>query len=228
MRNIKGIIFDIGDILYDARVWRKWLTRELNSRGYNITYFKLIQRWEGFLVDVYKGNTSYWEHFILFLKSLGVPNREIGEIMFLAKNKGTEVQKERHLFNGVMFTLANLQKNNIRLTALSDSESSGKKIKSSLKKFDVDRFFCHIISSKDIGKIKPEPAAFKYAVEAMNLRVNECAFVGHDFDELDGAKAFGLFSIAFNNETEVPADMYLSEFKELNNLFNTNFNESLL
>jgi len=49
----------------------------------------------------------------------------------------------------------------------------------------------------------------------MGLTPDECAFVGHDVDELDGAAAAGIMTIAYNYEPGVAADIHIDRFAEL-------------
>ena len=97
---IHGLIFDNGDILYDAAVWRRWLTKHLQGLGIAVNYDELVDRWEQKLVDVYRGNADYWERFHELLLDLGVAVTESVELIGLARNKGRQLQSRRRRMPG--------------------------------------------------------------------------------------------------------------------------------
>jgi FMN phosphatase YigB (HAD superfamily) len=47
------------------------------------------------------------------------------------------------------------------------------------------------------------------------LTAAQAVFVGHKASELDGARAVGLKTIAFNFEKSAQADFYIEEFSDL-------------
>jgi FMN phosphatase YigB (HAD superfamily) len=211
----RGLIFDIGDVLYDATPWRRWLVERLNRGGVEVSYPELVARWERLLVDVYCGRADYWERFKDLLTSFGVDGVETAGLALEARLMGTKVQLGRRPFDGVEETLAAVKKLGVRLAALSDSESCAAKVRESLESLGLARYFDAVVSSLDIRAPKPAPEAYWAASNALSLPLAHCAFVGHDVDELEGARAVGLFAIAFNYSVEASADEYLGDFREL-------------
>ena len=212
---IQALIFDIGDVLFDASVWRRWLAARLESLGVDVTYGRLVERWEGLLVDVYRGRADYWQRFRELLQGFGLADEKLPPIERDARQKAIEVQVNRTTFEGVPETLAALQAGGIRLVALSDTESGEPQIREILRKLGIDRYFDAVVTSKDIGVCKPHPRAYQAAVAATGLAQDRCAFVGHDVDELEGARDVDLFSVAFNYHPAAPADAYIDRFTEL-------------
>jgi hypothetical protein len=47
------------------------------------------------------------------------------------------------------------------------------------------------------------------------MPASEAAFVGHDAEELSGAAAVGMRTIAFNHAADAKADRYLIRFEQL-------------
>lgn len=210
-----GILFDMGDIFFDATPWRRWLTQELCGRAVAITYEELVVLWESLLVDVYCGRASYWDRFAHLLDRVGLRAEQVDEVTVMARSCSHEVQRDRCLFDGVSDTLAELKRLGLRLGVLSDTESPGSRIRASLASFGIADYFTAIVSSRDIGHAKPELTAFQSAVDAIDVRIDRCAFVGHDVDELDGASAAGIFTIAYNHVDGVAADVHIKHFAEL-------------
>lgn len=213
-----GIIFDVGDILYDASVWRRWLTRSLQDQGVDVTYPQLVERWEALLVDVYCGRAAYWDRFDALILNLGIAEDGVSAIREAAQQKAGDVQKQRDPMPGVPDTLRTLNEQDVKLGALSDTESGESKVRSLLKQLGIEEYFNAVVTSVDIGVAKPDPKAYTAAASALHTDVERCAFVGHDIDELQGAQQAGLYSIAYNYHPDAPADVYLEQFSELVNV----------
>jgi putative hydrolase of the HAD superfamily len=72
-----------------------------------------------------------------------------------------------------------------------------------------------VISSNEIGIHKPDPAIYRAALRQLGVTPDQAAFVGHMASELDGAKASGLTTIAFNYNNSIQADQYIQRFEDL-------------
>ena len=218
---LAGLIFDIGDVLFDATPWRRWLAEALRGLGVDITYGQLVSKWESLLADVYAGRAEYWRRFDELLASahLAAPHRT--ELTRAARAKGKAVQRERKLFDGVGETLADLHGRGVRLAALSDTESHEPKVRRSLRSLGVERFFDAVIASVDTGWVKPNRRVYAAAAEALGLAPGSCGFVGHDDDELAGARSAGMTAIGYNCDPAAPADVYIDDFRRLKDLVAT-------
>jgi len=212
---LAGLIFDMGDILFDATAWRRWLAGELGRRGLAVTYEQLVGRWEAALVDVYRGQVKYWDRLAEMLASFGLGESAAAELVRAAREKGHQVRAERKLFDGVAATLEALKKAGVKLAVLSDSESGQDQLRELLAKLGIEHCFDAVVTSVDIAAVKPEPRAFQAAADALGLELSQCAFVGHDIDELSGAQAAGLYAIAYNYPLGAPADRYVEHFEQL-------------
>lgn len=214
-QQFKALIFDVGDILYDASVWRKWLTTELVALGKSVTYEQLVDAWEALLVDVYKGNAEYWEKFAQLMDQFGLESKQIQEMEIAAREKGQLVQVDRKPMPRVPETLKQLHSDGIKLVALSDTESGETGLRKTLAQLGIEPYFHAVVSSYAIGHVKPEPEAFDYAIQSTGLSKPECGFVAHDIDELDGAQAYDLFAIGYNYHPKAKADVLIEDFDEL-------------
>jgi HAD superfamily hydrolase (TIGR01509 family) len=72
-----------------------------------------------------------------------------------------------------------------------------------------------IISSHEIGVEKPDPRIYAAALQQLGLSAHQAVFVGHSQEELDGAGALGMKTIAFNYEKFTRADYYIERFEDL-------------
>jgi len=214
-KKIDALIFDVGDILFDATVWRRWLAAELASRGKAVTYPQLVEAWEQLLFDVYEGRADYWEKFAELMNQFELDPAEAKEVETLAREKGQAVQHERTPMPQVPETLKQLHHLNIKLVALSDTESGESGVRRILNQLGVEEYFHAVVSSFAIGHAKPKPEAFDYAIDATGVPKHECGFVAHDIDELEGARKHNLLAIGYNYHPDAPADVYLENFSEL-------------
>lgn len=216
--SIKALIFDVGDILYDASLWRRWLAVELSAHGETVTYDRLVETWERFLVPVYKAQQDYWEAFEAMLSEFGLDEKDHPALIAKAKEKGQAVQVDRCPMPEVPETLAKLQSAGIKLIALSDNESGEEGVRKTLKQLGIEKYFDAVVSSFSIGHVKPEPEAFDYAIEQSGVPKENCGFVAHDIDELEGAQHHDLFAIGYNYHPDAPADLFVENFSQLLNL----------
>lgn len=214
-RKFQGMIFDNGDILFDASVWRRWLHGKLISLGVELTFDELVTYWEAELIDVYRGRAEYWDRFGRLLKKFKVGEDAQAELQAAARQKAIEVQQHRVTMPGVKETLAALRELDVRLAVLSDTEGGESAVRAILRQLEIEELFDAVVASSDIGHAKPAPAAYEYAVRALDLSHNDCAFIAHDVDELTGAQQVGLFAIAYNDTPLAPRDATIQHFSEL-------------
>ncbi|MHC4271973.1 MAG: HAD family hydrolase [Planctomycetota bacterium] len=210
----KNIIFDMGDIFFDATIWRKWLTKHLQGLGVEIDYETLCRKWDLKLVEVYVGQRKYWDRFKEFLSELGLNKKQSKATVHASREKAREIEN-RVLFKGVAETLHRLKEQGVKLAILSDTESNEERIRQRLEDLNICQYFDVVVTSIDIGHVKPEPEAFEAVLRKLNSSKEESAFVGHDLDELQGALDFGIDCIAYNYTGEVPATYHIENFDKL-------------
>ncbi len=210
----QAVIFDMGDIFYDATLWRKGLVVFLQGRGIDIDFPTLRDQWEAKLVAVYLGQRPYWEAFEEFLGDVGLDEAGVADGIAFARAKAKEV-RQTPLYPQVATTLKTLHEAGVKLAVLSDTEGTEAKVRARLAEFGIEEYFDAVLTSIDIGYVKPMDEAFQCALDVLGLTKDQACFVAHDDDELSGAQAFGMTAVAFNYEPGVPADHYLSEFAAL-------------
>ncbi|MEN6457566.1 MAG: HAD family hydrolase [Thermoguttaceae bacterium] len=214
----RAIIFDMGDIFFDATPWRRGITEYLQTENVPIDYPTFCRRWEAKLVDVYLGRRPYWEAFAEFMADLGLSPSKVEAAIAFAHRKAATVEK-RVLFDGVAETLRQLKERGVKLAVLSDSESHEPVVRRRLADLGIERHLDAVVTSVDIGCVKPQPEAFAAALGQLETSASETIFVGHDVDELDGAMRCGLTAVAFNHEPGVTADRHIAQFRQLLDLF---------
>ncbi len=100
---------------------------------------------------------------------------------------------------GLHDTLRRLSASGLKLGIVTNGyESDLEKI---LPKLSMQNFFDVLVAADTIGKKKPDPAIFLYAVQKLEIKPSETVFVGDEYDiDYIGAKQAGLIPILFEEK----------------------------
>jgi len=215
-RPARGLLFDMGDVLVDATLWRRWLLRVLSRLGLHTNYRSFYHIWDhDFLQDVHRGRREFSEAFGAFLLSAGLSPGQIDEVEAACQTRRSQWEQTARLLPGVKLALAKLHAAGVVMAVLSDSEYPATVLAERLQRLGVGEFFKAVVSSIDLERIKPDPVCYLTALEAMGLSADQVAFVGHDAEELAGAAGVGMSTIAFNYDPHAKADVFIARFEEL-------------
>jgi len=213
---VEGLLFDLGDVLYDATLWRRWLLRVLTQLGVHTSYRSFFHIWDhDFLDDVYRGRREFCEAFEAFLRSVGLSPGQIDEVEAACQARRSAWERNVRLLPGVRPTLAKLRAAGVPMGVLSDSEYPAAVLAERLDRLELAGTFRTVVSSLDLERIKPDPVCYRTALRAMELPADRVAFVGHDAEELAGATDVGMPTIAFNYDADAKADVFLPRFEEI-------------
>ena len=206
----------MGNVLYDDTVWRRWLLRVLGRLGLHTNYRSFFHVWEhDFLPDVYRGRREFCEAFGTFLLSAGLSPAQIDEVEAACQTRRNQWEATARLLPGVKSTLQKLHAAGMVMGVLSNSEHPATTLVERLQRLGVGGVFKAVVSSIDLERTKPDPVCYLSAARVMELPVDRVVFVGHDADELVGAKRVGMSTIAFNSDPQAKADVFLTRFDEL-------------
>ena len=213
---IAGLVFDAGDVLYDATVWRRWLLQLLARLGMHTNYRCFYHVWDHeYLLDVHRGRRDFCDAFRQFLLAVGLSSAQIDEVERACHGRRNQWLSTVRLLPGVRSTVARLRALELPMTVLSDSEYSGDTIRQRLDRLGLKDAFAGVISSIDLGHTKPEPQCYQAALDVMGVDAAEAVFVGHDTVELRGATEAGMQTVAFNFSPDAEADVFLARIEEL-------------
>lgn len=213
---IRGLLFEMGNVLYDDTVWRRWVLKLLSHLGLHTNYHCFFRIWDrDYLGEVHRGRRDFCEAFEAFLLSAGLSHGQINEVEAACRARRHQLEAGARPLPGVRTTLQRLRQSNLALGVLSNSEHPAAALRQRLLRLAVGKLFTTVVSSIDLQRTMPDPACYLTAARAMNLPTEHVAFVGHDTAELAGAMAVGMPAIAFNFDTDARADVYLARFEEL-------------
>jgi multiple sugar transport system ATP-binding protein len=212
---IGAVFFDAGGILY----YRKLSTIEafIKACGRNAVDLgsptELRERWKPLKAVSQKGELTFEEALrdLARFIAVEVTRNNIIEQVLQSHEKVLPVPKVREV-------LQYLKDNNIKVGVITDSSVDSSKKMEFFRKIDIDSLIDTVANSYDLGFRKPGPEIYKTAMEELNVSPSESLFVGHALDELRGAKALGMITVACRRDPDVgeaDADYIVSELADL-------------
>ena len=214
--HIRGLLFDMCNVLYDNTVWRRWVLQLLSHVGLHTNYRLFFRIWDReYLHEVHRGKRSFCEAFESYLLSAGLSRGQINEIEAASQARRRQIEHSARTLPGVKATLARLNRSGLVLGAISNSEHPASVLRQRLEHYGTDKLFATVVSSIDLERTMPDAICYRTAIEAMALPAEQVAFVGHDAAELAGAAAVGMPTIALNHDPDARADVFLARFEEL-------------
>jgi FMN phosphatase YigB (HAD superfamily) len=213
---IRGVLLDLGNVLYDDALWQQWVRQLLAHLGLHNDCRGFPRVWDrDYLDDVHRGRCGFGEAFRAFLSSVGLTESQIDEVEAACRGRRRLLETGMRPLPGVKTTLERLHQSGLALGAIDNSEYPACVLRQRLDQFAVGGLLAAVVSSIDIERTMPDPACYLTALEAMDLPAGRVAFVGHDTAELAGAAKVGMQTIALNFDSDARADVYLARFEEL-------------
>jgi HAD superfamily hydrolase (TIGR01509 family) len=214
---IRGIFFDAADIFY----YRPMSTSEyalslLKQMGYGTQpSVEGRLRQKALLSQANSGHISpdeYWDQFLLMR---GVATLEERKIL---TGKINDYSDNVLPIPGGREALAGLKQRGFVLGIVTDTMHPIERKMRWLAQVGVAEFIDVVACSTVLGAHKPDPAMYLNALQQAHLTPSESAFVGHDAQELDGARQVGLATVAVNYDPGAVADYYARSLVDLLNV----------
>ena len=219
---IKAVFYDLGDVFFEAHYWREWMYKFFkNAELFTGSFAGFYKLYEEFILDIYNGKNTYDEKYLEFLNSLKIKNPY--EFKRLSFEKKRYFENNRVLFKGVKETLENIKDRDIKNVIITDNEATEKEVRENvIAKYNINHLLDIIITSKDIGVTKPDPLIFKKPMDILKIEKEEVLFVGHDKEEINGAKELGMKTVEFDNYLgiETKSDYKIKQFCDILNVIN--------
>ena len=210
-KQIKALLFDAGDILYNRPTRGSHL--RLFLQEHDIADKEISADSAADLkVKAYHGLISQDTFREEYLRLYGITDPVV-----LEQGKKALDQEDNaiQVMPGVPETLLKLKEQGYLLAIVTDTAVP---LHTKLAWFEQAGFghvWDAVISSREIGIQKPDPLIFNAALGQLGVCPCQAAFIGHSQEELQGARALGMPTIAFNCEASVPADFHLKDFEDL-------------
>jgi HAD superfamily hydrolase (TIGR01509 family) len=133
-------------------------------------------------------------------------------------NEAFDKKEDLFLLDGVLDLIQELHKNGMQLVLASSSAKVT--IDRIFTRFDLHRYFSHIVSGEDFPKSKPDPAIFVHAAFLSNTNVKNCIVIEDSTNGIKAAKTAGIFCVGYDSPNSKfqdysQSDFVISNFSEL-------------
>jgi len=134
-------------------------------------------------------------------------------------NDAFDNKEDLYLLDGVEDLIKELHASGIQLVL--GSSSAKVTINRIFNRFDLHKYFSHIVSGEDFPKSKPHPAIFQHAAFLSQTPVENCIVIEDSTNGILAAKAAGIYCIGYDSvnsklQDYSKADRVISHFNELN------------
>ena len=208
---IRALLFDAGDILYFRPRRGDKLTAFLKELALDAEDFPEATK-KSITRQAYRGQIDQDHYREALLRMYGVTQPEHVE---RGKRILDEEDNNLQFFNGVQKTLLALKDIGYLLGVVTDTAAPVHVKLSWFERGGFGHIWDTIISSAELGIQKPDPQIYHAALGQLGLHPAQAIFVGHNTSELEGARAVGMKTVAFNYDETAKADYYIEHFAEL-------------
>jgi HAD superfamily hydrolase (TIGR01509 family) len=216
---VAALLFEFDNILCDATHWQRWLWQVLSRVGVQRDFENFSRIWQrGYLVEVQRGGRDFAEALRMFLVDWGLPPGQIDELEHASAARRREMIEHLRPLPGVVSTLGRLADAGMTLAILANSEWTAQELIERIEHLGLGRQFRVVLSSRDLGSLKPEPASYASALDVLGLPPQAVGFVGCAAEHLQGAADIGLQTVAVNCPAAEAASHRLAHFEELTNV----------
>lgn len=209
---IRAILFDAGDTLYYRPHRSEKFHAFLEELGIHVDPDDLLEEKIALKEKAYRGLITHNQYKEAQVRLYGITDPEHIE-------RGKEILGDQKndvaFFEGAQATLIALKDMGYLLGIVTDTAHSVQAKLDWFERGGIAHLWDSIISSKEVGTRKPDPRIYCAVLQQLGVQAEEAVFVGHKALELDGAKALGMKTVAFNYEEEAKADYYLDQLLDL-------------
>ena len=209
-----AFLFDAGDVLYFRPNRNRKFKAFLNELSLRFEDNYSEER-QSLMQLAYQGQMELDQYREAVLRLYGVTEPQDIE---RGKRILEEEDNDIRFFDGVKETLWALKEKGYLLGVVTDTASP---LYIKLAWFERGGFgevWDAVISSTELGVRKPNSKIYLAALQQLGLKAEQAVFIGHKASELNGARAVGMKTIAFNNDETAKADYFIKKFPDLLNL----------
>lgn len=213
---VAGIVIEAEGILFDTQLWRQWLVRLLSRLGVETHFDTFCCRWDAeFRADVCTGRQSMNDALASYLSACGLSAASIDEILAALRAQMRQLTADPRLIPGVHRALTMVKELGYVLAVSADLQWTSAMLVQKLVRLNLEHCFNSVITSVDVGHIKPEVAAYQAIARSLGLAPIQIAFVGSNSAHLAGAKDQGMATIALNCDSYADPDLRVARLDEI-------------
>jgi len=227
----QGIIFDFDDTLVKTKAGKNIALRRVSAKIYNylekkgidIDFKKLYKEICVVAKKMDSGkkrvlDRNLWWSFVIGKFSREEPPKSF--LKELTKNYWETVIRKSGLYKDTLSVLVYLKNKGYKLGLLSDTDGLKKFKSKRIKALNLKKWFKSIVvAGEDTKQIKPDKRPLSLITRKLNLRPEECVFIGNDPDvDIFGAKRLGMSAILIkrqNNKIKTRPDRIIKKLNEV-------------
>jgi HAD superfamily hydrolase (TIGR01509 family) len=209
---VRVILFDAGGVLYFRP--RRWQHLRAFLSELGLAYIKAKHPDRLALKHrAHAGQLKEIEYHDAVLDLLGVwdpVQRQRGRAVLALE------ERDIQFFEGVRETCHRLKARGYLLGVVTNTYISTDEKREWYRRAGIDHLLDTFATSCEVGINKPDPRIYQAALDPLGVPVGEAAFVGHTTAELEGARALGMFTVAFSRKGKaLSADHQITRFPDL-------------
>ncbi len=209
---IKTVIFDMDGVIVD--------TEPVHHFAYNQLFKQLQIDISPELYASFTGNST--KNIFEKLKTEFDLLQDVETLVNLKRelfNEAFDHKEDLYLLEGVEHLIQDLHSHGMQLILASSSATVT--INRIFNRFNLFRYFTHIVSGEDFPKSKPHPAIFLKAAELAKTPVSQCIVIEDSTNGILAAKAAGIYCVGYDSvnskmQDYSSADQIITNFNELN------------
>ena len=213
---LRAIVFEPAGALYDATPRRRWLWQLATRLGLRLSYDDFIEPWDAeFLPPVHRGECLYADALHSFLASLGLSSADLTELKAAMPLRDQPLETGVRPLPGVARGLSHLSKHGLVFAVLSDCSLPGTELKELLDNLGLGDYFGVVVTSADLGFVKPASHGYRAVSGGLGLRGEACAMVSARAADLAGASSEGWRTISIGTAAGACADLNIATVPQL-------------
>jgi epoxide hydrolase-like predicted phosphatase len=80
-------------------------------------------------------------------------------------------------------------------------------LEAKLRDLEIDTLFDHVLVSALIGVMKPDPTAYRVALQALDVAASEAVFIDDSLVNVRAAQTLGIHTVLFRSNTDVRTEL---------------------
>lgn len=213
---IQGVVFEPCGVLYDDSAWRLWLWQLTCRMGLSSHYAPFFRVWDcEFQEAVWSGQLDMWTALGRFLRSAGMPQPGVDEVIAASRAKFRRFNQDTRPFPDVRRTVWSLYASGIQIMVMPHHPLGAKKTHERLDQIGIGKLVTRVLSHPDEGGPVKLIEWQRGSLAALPGPAGNWAFVGRQQAGLKLARRMGLLTVAFNHDADAVADVYIEQFAEL-------------
>jgi phosphoglycolate phosphatase-like HAD superfamily hydrolase len=195
------------------------LLQLVSRMGLHTHYTLFYRAWEcEFQDEVCRGRIDYWQSLRRYLLSAGLSHAQIDEVTAAGRARFRAFEEQVRPFPRVVATLSQLASQDVHFVIASASPLSPEALTAKLQQLRLTTWFSE--TSTEVGSFDDESRCGRFREQLAKRAISpaSAAYVGRRREELAAAADAGLLTVAFNQDADAVADVYVEQFDQLINV----------